>query len=146
MNTSAALLHPDPYIAANRALWLAELRKPESRPHIGALESADYPHSRCCLGHACAALEIIRYVEKITKFSHSRRVVYAGECGYLAPAVAERLDITRRGGLIRERQIGRVRYVTLANINDKVGWPPARMADFIEEQMRSGNLKPYAGR
>ena len=75
-----------------RAKWLAQLRDPESKMWIGELENIDDRNKRCCLGHACHALQAAR----IEDFE-SNEVKYIFEhdwqTSYLPLGIAEKLNI-----------------------------------------------------
>lgn len=144
-------LHPDPEIAANRALALAELRKPESKRHAGELESVKDPCARCCLGHMTAALadklSITRTVE-LWKDQRAKNVRYNAERSYIPHTACRALDMTRGGQFVDPQEAktrsGVVeRFGGLVAVNDCTNWRPKRMADFIEKQMRAGNFEPY---
>ena len=151
-------LHPDPEIAANRALALAQLRLPESKLHVGELESVRDPHCKCCLGHFCAGLlekTGIRREVDYWRDGRTKCVAYHGEMSYLPGPVAAALDMTTSGQFVQpvgarinpRHADGDYLEVlqSLVAVNDNLRWKPKRMANFIEEQMRAGNFEPYRG-
>ena len=128
-----------------RAKWLTQLRDPESKLLIGELESIDDPNKRCCLGHACHALE----AERTLDFT-GQEVYYS--CGndrdmaYLPLGIAEKLNITNNGKLRKPYQFTPrgFEYEDLAYLNDSgLVDSPAIMADIIEEQFKNDNFIEY---
>ena len=134
-------LHHKPEIAENRAKWLAQLRDPASKRFGGRLESFDDPNARCCLGHACFAIEIERFV------SESQQVVRYGKEGEiyqyeLPPVAAAALDITTEGDFQHAVTVGDTRYTNLIDLNDHAFLKPHEIAKVIEDQFLCDNLRP----
>lgn len=146
-------LHPDPRVAENRRKWLEMLRRDDVEMTRHQLEDGGRPKARCCLGHACAALEIERE-------EFEGRVFYGqdeDQCFLVLPSsVARALDITT-GGALRpgmgyacDADSGKVKVELsdLSQVNDyaRDDLTPAAIADFIEDAFRKGGFYGYAER
>ena len=145
--TNQAPLHPDRDTALARMKWLAELRKPTSKRHLGELESPKDPFARCCLGHACAALIPERRTSTAEGTYLGRkgyRITYMDQSAQLPPSVAKMLDIHPRGYFIKPVQCGRFELISLIQVNDKARYNPKQIALLIERNCKLGNFVPYS--
>ena len=127
-------------ISENRKIWLKQLRDPNAKKAIGALESSSCPDLRCCLGHACYALGIERK-------ESSTRVFYGGKNEWkytsLPRPVSEMLGIDDFG-LFKEPVLYKLKeYKSLADLNDKSDITPQKIADIIEANLEADNIKSY---
>ena len=125
-----------------RARWLAQLRSLEAEQWTGELENYDKPNKRCCLGHACHVLQTKR-----KKIDSLHKVIYGD--GYdangstLPHSVAEKLNITNDGELIKCYVHGNDVYGALTIINDSGVFSLSEIADIIEEGFKKDNFHPY---
>ena len=127
-----------------RAMWLTQLRNPEAKQWTGELESLDEPEKRCCLGHACHALQAERTVSK------SFELVYYGsgrdqQSSTLPYSVAEKLNITHNGNMINGYVHGLDVYYELTKLNDSGVFSLSEIADIIEHGFKKNNFHPYDG-
>ena len=127
-----------PEIEANRAKWLAALRRPGSGKRVGCLEDVEAPHKRCCLGHACAALAPgLRFVDTLA----GARVRYRGHDKTLPAEVSRMLGIDREGTFRATVDAGGRSNVGLMELNDATNLTSAEIADVIEAQFRLDNFE-----
>ena len=122
-------------ITENRQKWLAVLRDPESRKHVKSLEKFTDPNSRCCLGHACHALDI----EK-NKGSEFGFIYYDGEAGILPKQAQKKLRVDAVGNFKKPIRINGIDSECLVELNDCRGLTPKEMADVIEDQFENHNF------
>ena len=131
-------------IDENRREWLAQLRDPESKKTIGELESYDDTNERCCLGHACYALNIHCDIN-IT----DRTVSYDTEAGKLPNSACRKLNIDRIGRLNNDillsddDEYDNFYISNLTTLNDDTDLSPQEIADIIEDQFKTNNFKPF---
>ena len=126
-----------------RAMWLTQLRSPEAKQWTGELESLNWPEKRCCLGHACHALQAER--------SYTDCYVYYGsdndvESSTLPYSVAEKLNITNDGEMINCYVHGNDVYGELTKLNDSGVFSLSEIADIIEEGFKKNNFHSYDGK
>ena len=143
--------HENNFINENRALWLEQLRRPESEKATGMLEDGEYENARCCLGHACYALGIECEEEaiEIGGVLHTR-VYYDHNYEVLSDEVAEMLDIDPNGHFERAVEISDYypdlvqynEFLCLSDLNDRTDLTPQQIADVIEDQFVKGNMSP----
>ena len=135
-------------INENRRKWLAQLRDPESKKHYGELENPLASNARCCLGHACHALDIDRELQEDGEIF----VAYGGCLGHLPKEAARKLDIEVTGYLKNSIEIqfcnskGRVQVIkchSLTDVNDSTSLTPKEISDVIEEQFEKDNFVPF---
>ena len=135
-------------IDENRRKWLAVLRDPKSSKNRGSLESYWDENSRCCLGHACHALDVEKEESK-----PDSAVYYDGKDSILPKGARNALDIDHRGNFIEPVTIISVHpnslthryedYFTaydLIDVNDNTNLTPKEIADVIEEQFENDNF------
>ena len=123
-----------------RAMWLTQLRSPEAEQWTGELESLDEPKKRCCLGHACHALQAERsYTENWVYYGSGRDM----QSSTLPYSVAEKLNITPDGELFNCYVHGNDVYGALTIINDSGVFSLSEIADIIEEGFKEGNFYTY---
>ena len=126
----------------NRRKWLAQLRDPESKKQAGKLESLDDSNARCCLGHACHALGIERWVE----YHEDKIVTYDFRTTNLPGSACNMLNIDILGEFKKEVLVNGNFYRSLTEINDLTDLTPQEIADIVEDQFENDNLKePYEG-
>ena len=133
-------------VEQNRKKWLAVLRNPVSTKQKGALASATFENRRCCLGHACHALEI----KPDQHQPGDSFLIYNGESVLLPPGAAEQLNITHDGLFRKNVSVDESRcysevnfFDSLVELNDKTDLIPAEIATFIEAQFEAGNLVQF---
>ena len=132
-----------------RARWLAQLRSPHAKKGRCELETPEVQVRRCCLGHACHALNIRRHTNIMvgTRLT-SKTVLYDNESSVLPESAAVKLNITP-SGLLRtpvkvKNNFGEYFHVnSLTKLNDNTPLFPSEIADFIEEQFENNNLREY---
>ena len=126
-----------------RAMWLAQLRDPESECWIGELENIDDPNKRCCLGHACHALQAQREEDW-----ESKEIIYRFggdyDVSYLPRGIAEKLNISIHGKFRKSVIFRTVKAPDISCLNDSgLISSPAKIADIIEEQFKNDNFIEY---
>lgn len=124
-------------VKANRQIWLAFLRKKGRKKATQILDAGD--GKRCCLGHACFALNIERRAyatfivygasdePSLAPFEVRRKLGIRSSAGDLEKMVDITNDKRRKNGDLREVR-------SLAKLNDETSFTPKMIADFIEEQ------------
>ena len=122
-------------IDRNRKKWLAVLRAPESKKHRAALEKPTDPNARCCLGHACHALDI-----KKSKESESGYIYYDGELGILPKKAQKKLRVNPKGTFKNPVRINGIDLFDLVYVNDDTDLTPQEIADVIEDQFENDNF------
>ena len=125
-----------------RAMWLAQLRDPESKLWTGELESIEDSNKRCCLGHACHALGAKKNVD----YENEVRYTFGDDwdVAYLPNGIAEKLNITVNGEFREPFRIEDYEACDLSYLNDSgLIDTPAQMADIIEEQFKNDNFIEY---
>ena len=125
-----------------RAMWLTQLRNPKAKQWTGELESLVKPEKRCCLGHACHALQAER--------SETDHWVYYGsgrdmESSTLPYSVCEKLNITNDGEMINCYVHGNDVYGCLPALNDSGVFSLSEIANIIEEGFKKNNFYPCDG-
>ena len=126
-----------------RAQWLAQLRDPKSEFWMGELESIESPNKRCCLGHACHALEAQREEDW-----NGQEIIYRfgndWDVSYLPLGIAEKLNITTHGQFREPVTVDHYEADNLGALNDSgLLDTPAQIADIIEEQFKNDNFLSY---
>ena len=118
------------------AAWLEQLRAPEPLKTTGQLEDIVNSNRRCCLGHACHALEM----ERGTGIKGS----YGTEVSFLPKELCTLLGINKVGEFKNPIQLedrGNCNvYSSLVSVNDKSTLRPAQIADVIESEFLNDNF------
>lgn len=111
-------------VKANRKKWIDFLREDGRKKAKGVLDRGN--EERCCLGHACYVLGVLRRVE-------DEGVTY-GEAGTTSLAPDELLELLGLrndvGAFKPEIDEG---IVSLAALNDYTNYTPKEIGDFIEK-------------
>lgn len=138
---------PRGVILQNRINWHEYLQHPDTKRHQGSLESLLLPAARCCLGHACHTLALPRAVKL---FGGTEQIHYASDFAY-APLEAMRLLglLTEDGrvfGELPEEMLFASEgppTLTLAGLNDDIGWLPQKIGEMLETMVEGGPGTPY---
>jgi hypothetical protein len=127
-------LSPHPTIE-NRRKWIELLKHPDTKKAQGVLVSQHDPEARCCLGHACHALDIpfdtSRWVYEGNRYTTPLSVIDAlglwGSCGELN-------DTSARvpGG-----------QGSLAGWNDDTDTTPQEIGAYLETVIMGGDDTPF---
>ena len=118
------------------AAWLEQLRAPESLKAKGHLEDILNPNRRCCLGHACHALEM----ERGSEIPGS----YGTEVSFLPKEICKLLGISRMGEFRKPLHFQESGLVdSLAELNDCTSLGPNHIAEVIEEEFSKDNFRPF---
>lgn len=123
-------------IKANREKWVAFLQEPERKKATGILARGDTEH-RCCLGHACQALD------------PSRVTGWAGRQELPPMEIAEMLALkSEDGGIIQGEQYRLITFensssTTLAMLNDNTKARPQDIGKMLAGMIEGGTGTPF---
>ena len=120
----------------NRQKWFEVLRDPGSKKHIGRLEHNSLrPYARCCLGHACHALDIERQ-----EWDKGDLILYGGCETILPQEAADKLGMNAAGQFKKPVIFDGIGFLDLASLNDNSDIGLEEMANVIEEQFKNNNF------
>ena len=130
-----------------RRIWLEQLRSPEAKKAQGKLEDPDKPDHRCCLGHACHILGLLRVV-KIPEWRANECVFYGDggwDSSWLPIEAREKLNVSLKGSFKTPVTVDGITVNALSVVNDYTKLSLSEIADVIEEQFAADNFLPYEG-
>lgn len=123
---------------------VAFLKEPERRKAIGKLDIGD--ENRCCLGHMCVALDIVR---SEPRFGNDDVEVFGyGVAQQFAVAPDELVAMvglsTHIGEVIGHRiYLGPFRHGALSSVNDKSSATPQEIGAYLETVIEGGEDTPW---
>ncbi len=131
-------------IEHNRANWLAWLRAPGRRKHVGCLGSSRDPGARCVLGHAAHMLGAESAPTEDEK-GRRMRFTHGGDAETKtlpAAMAADALGITVDGAFRREVVVDGKAYGSIMKLNDGTRLSMVEIADVLEKQFADDNMLP----
>ena len=137
--TTEKQLHNDPEIHRLRKEWLDYLRQPGRKKTKEVLERYHDNEARCCLGHACHHFGIDR-----TVLEDSLSVLYDKQGSVLPERLQWDLDMTEAGDFCEPIDVEDEIIGDCIGLNDETDLSMAEIADIIEQQMVTGNMKSLA--
>lgn len=128
-------------IKENRQKVIDQLKDPSSQKETGKLESLQDSNYRCCLGHACHALNIIR--------SQTECCVCYGEKEHDATAPEELVDLVGFysccGGFksYSSHTFKKYKFSDLMALNDVTSISPQEIGEYLESVIEGGEDTPW---